>query len=286
MSSGINKEWINEKNIETDTYRDGVLQFLHYVRSNSSNAKHSCPCRRCRNGKGHVVIDDIFVHLMTYGMDMNYTLWHFHGETLVVDQVQPPPQSVTPTEHADVHNIPILNDLVNDACEMFMGEAEPSEPNCVGSDEAPPTSEVPNDSHTHKYKGKKYDRLHQLAQEPLHPATGSSRHTTMYALIKLNDLKTQFNLSDGATGGILRLLNELLPEENNLTTSYTEMKNTVRDLGMDYVKYDVCINNCMLFWKEHEKSTRYLKCGSLRYKFTCLDEDGVEIQNTNGKKVL
>ena len=65
MSSGINKEWINVKNIETNTYRDGVLQFLHYVHNNSLNAKYSCPCRRCRNGKGHVVINDIFVHLMT-----------------------------------------------------------------------------------------------------------------------------------------------------------------------------------------------------------------------------
>ena len=74
MLSGINKEWINEKNIETDSYRYGVLQFLHYVHSNSSNAKHSYPYRRCRNEKGYVVIDDIFIHLMTYGMDMNYTL--------------------------------------------------------------------------------------------------------------------------------------------------------------------------------------------------------------------
>lgn len=190
---------------------------------------------------------------MKHGMCEGYTLWHFHGETPLVNQVShvsQPGTSINIVEDIHKSNFPPLDDLMNDACGIFTRESSPSTLNSERSGEAYANSDVPNDPQTHK--GKKYQHLHRLAMEPLHPATCASRHTTMFALLKLNDLKTQFNLSDGTTGGILGLLKELLPEWNNLTASYAEMKNTIKDIGMDYIKYDACINNCMLFWKEHE----------------------------------
>ena len=87
MSSRINKEWIKENNFETDAYRNGVLEFLKFVHENMSGDKYSCPCRRCRNGTGHIDVGDIFVHLMEYGMVQDYTLWYFHGEGPLVNQV-------------------------------------------------------------------------------------------------------------------------------------------------------------------------------------------------------
>jgi hypothetical protein len=44
---------------------------------------------------------------------------------------------------------------------------------------------------------------------------------------------------------------------------------------MDYQKIDVCLDNCMLFWKENESLTK-CKCGKLRY---------VEVVNEDGEKV-
>jgi hypothetical protein len=46
---------------------------------------------------------------------------------------------------------------------------------------------------------------------------------------------------------------------------------------MEYVKIDVCQDNCMLFWKEHGREQKCLKCGKLRY---------VELVNEDGEKVV
>ena len=61
------------------------------------------------------------------------------------------------------------------------------------------------------------------------------------------------------------------------------MKNMIKDIGMDYVKYDVCINNCMLFWKEHAESTECIKCGAKRYKLSSRFDSGKKILDARGK---
>ncbi|KAM7483701.1 hypothetical protein LguiB_008284 [Lonicera macranthoides] len=60
MSSGIDKEWMKDKNFESDTYKNGVLNFLTFVHENVSGNKHSCPCKRCRNGTCQINVEDIF----------------------------------------------------------------------------------------------------------------------------------------------------------------------------------------------------------------------------------
>ena len=145
MSSRINKEWIKENNFQTDAYKNGVLEFLEFVHKNMSGNKHSCPCRRCRNGTRHIKVGDIFVHLMEYGMVQDYTLWHFHGEETLVNQVHQPPQHGRVIEPIEESTFPRLDELVNDACEMFMKEAGLSTPDCERSDGSHTTSEVPND---------------------------------------------------------------------------------------------------------------------------------------------
>jgi hypothetical protein len=48
-------------------------------------------------------------------------------------------------------------------------------------------------------------------------------------------------------------------------------------LGMEYEKIDVCQDNCMLFWKEHGREQKCLKCGKSRY---------VDLVNEDGEKVV
>jgi hypothetical protein len=45
---------------------------------------------------------------------------------------------------------------------------------------------------------------------------------------------------------------------------------------MEYEKIDVCKDNCMIFYKEHENETKCLKCGKPRF---------VEVVNEDGEKV-
>jgi hypothetical protein len=47
-------------------------------------------------------------------------------------------------------------------------------------------------------------------------------------------------------------------------------------LGMEYEKIDACKDNCMLFYKEHNNDTKYLKCGKSRF---------IEVINEGSEKV-
>ena len=40
----------------------------------------------------------------------------------------------------------------------------------------------------------------------------------------------------------------------------------MRNLGLPYYTIDVCINNCMLFWKEDEKEDKCRFCSAQRWK--------------------
>jgi hypothetical protein len=53
-------------------------------------------------------------------------------------------------------------------------------------------------------------------------------------------------------------------------------KKMLKALSMDYVKYDCCPKNCLLFWKEFADDKYCSKCGSSRYH---------EITRANGEKV-
>jgi hypothetical protein len=48
-------------------------------------------------------------------------------------------------------------------------------------------------------------------------------------------------------------------------------------LGIEYEKIDVCKNNGMFFYKEHNDEMKCLKCGKSRF---------VEVINEDGEKVM
>jgi hypothetical protein len=47
-------------------------------------------------------------------------------------------------------------------------------------------------------------------------------------------------------------------------------------LGLKYEKIDFCLDNCMLFWKEHANEKKCLECGKSRF---------IEIETQDSKKV-
>ena len=55
-----------------------------------------------------------------------------------------------------------------------------------------------------------------------------------------------------AFNDLLGLLKEAFPFAK-LLKNFQEDKNIIRDLGIDYKKMYACPNDCMLYWKEHEK---------------------------------
>ena len=39
----------------------------------------------------------------------------------------------------------------------------------------------------------------------------------------------------------------------------------IKDLGLDYKKIDACPNDCMLYWREHEKDNSCYKRGASQW---------------------
>lgn len=50
------------------------------------NTISSCPCKKCKNGKGLQSLSNISLHLLKNGIELTYITWCFHGESLIVDE--------------------------------------------------------------------------------------------------------------------------------------------------------------------------------------------------------
>jgi hypothetical protein len=73
------------------------------------------------------------------------------------------------------------------------------------------------------------------------------------------------------------LISEVLPTGHKIPKDMYQSKKLLEGLGMEYEKIDVCQDNCILFWKEHGREQKCLKCGKSRY---------VELVNEDGEKVV
>ncbi|RZC85208.1 hypothetical protein C5167_028443 [Papaver somniferum] len=80
MSDVILKDWMDESDIFSKVYRDGVRHFISFaVRYGYSKSIYACPCNKCGNTK-NLEIEKVRQHLLEKGIDKRYLMWAFHGE--------------------------------------------------------------------------------------------------------------------------------------------------------------------------------------------------------------
>nr|KYP57244.1 hypothetical protein KK1_003502 [Cajanus cajan] len=65
---------------------------------------------------------------------------------------------------------------------------------------------------------------------------------------------------------LLKLLIEALPEGNVLPYSMYEARKIIKDLGLDYVKIDACVDDCILYRGKYEKLVECPICKKRRWK--------------------
>ncbi|XP_026419484.1 uncharacterized protein LOC113315423 [Papaver somniferum] len=131
-------------------------------------------------------------------------------------------------------------------------------------------SGIHNDAGTRKRKKKK-NSVYERAKEPLYPSCPKGMKT-LYASIKLNHINTRYGFFDNGMTTILELMNELLPKENTFPSKYPEVKKMIQELGMDYITYDACVNECILYWKDCALLVKCHVCQEYRYKKVFNDE--------------
>jgi hypothetical protein len=96
-------------------------------------------------------------------------------------------------------------------------------------------------------------------------------------MIRLLHIKFLGGWSDKSFDMLLQLLKDVLPEGSSLPKNFNAAKNMVKCLGLGYTNIHACDNDCILFWKEHEKANVCPKCKTSRWKS--------EKRSPNGKRV-
>jgi hypothetical protein len=120
---------------------------------------------------------------------------------------------------------------------------------------------------------KEFYKLLEASEAKVHEGTDV---TVLQAVTRLMAMKSKYNFSNNYYNDIVKLIIDLIPSNHNMSKDLYHCKKIVASLGMNYQKIDACEDNCMLFCKEHEKTTHCIHCGKSRYAMV-LDEDGNEV---------
>ena len=250
------KEWMGESCRVGQVYVNGVKDFVNYATKNLETDIIPCPCNRCKNGKRLKGVD-VKVHLFHWGMQADYTFWHFHGER----EFKYIPEEILVNETVHTNGDPLvharLNDLINDTYEVHAAqEKQDSRGNALGCED-----HVGNDTD----QVKDYIRLKAAAATPLYHNSNPD-HTKLYAMVGLHNLKSKFGLSGKSVTAILLWAKDLLPKENTLPVNYPIMKGNLKGLGMKYKSIHCCKYDCILYYKEHKDKRACPVCKEPRYE--------------------
>ena len=236
----MDKTWIG-KDRDTLDYEIGVENFLIYAEDNSEDPKSiPCPCSRCGNFK-KLSVKVIRGHLYENGFSLGYIKWIWHGESKTTSRStaashtkQAPDPNPDPTEAFGV-------------CEAAYNNS--------GADNY--------DKDSYEFK-----RFVADAQQPLYEGSECSKLDSM---LKLHNWRARFGISDNAFTDLLSSVGSLLPEDHVLPVNAYEAKKTLSNLGLEYIKFHACPNECVLYRGVNESASECPKCSLSRWK---LGKDG------------
>ncbi|XP_010480743.1 PREDICTED: uncharacterized protein LOC104759533 [Camelina sativa] len=266
MWNSRSREWMYNRidprinNISRE-YSAGVDEFIEFACSQLPMAKRGkgkipCPCIICQNEKS-LKAEIVSTHLHGRGFMPHYFVWSEHGEDYDVTGAGTSSHYDTAdyasgsqsVEH-DIGNV--YAGMVNDA---FQGSTTFNATDGSGY--------YVQEEPTHEAK-KFYDML-DAANTPIYEGCREGQSKLSLASRFMN-LKVDHNMSESCVDGWAELFREYLPEDNQATGSYYETESLMRKLGLPYYTYDVCIDNCMLYWKADENLEHCKFCAKPRYK--------------------
>jgi hypothetical protein len=223
----------------TDEWMDKTTAFLH--RAFSLSKFVWCPCSRCQNTRCLEDKNAIAFDLCRNGFMLGYEVWKFHGESGT--------KAVAEEEHdynAGVHRMDEMLEAI-----------EP---------------EVTEDLPTAKVEA--FFNLLKASEEPLHEHTEVS---VLAFVTRLMAIKSKYFFSNNCYNDLVKLISDILLKPHKVPKDIYQSKKLLSGLCMPYEKIDVCPDNYMLFWKEHLKEKKCLKCGQSRF---------VKVVTKDGEKVM
>ncbi|GJU71055.1 RNA-directed DNA polymerase, eukaryota [Tanacetum coccineum] len=248
----MDKSWMGT-NRTNKSYVDGVAAFIDYavhnlqkmgnidLRVNKQHLLMPCPCTKCLNHIEHKV-EEVQFHLFRNGIDLSYTNWTRHGEKDEPSISAPKPVNAT-TEFVD--DTDFASDIPTDG---------------------PATVEMVNATKDNFDEDDlvKFQELLLDAEKPLYE--GCPDFTKLSAIVKLLNLKGKYGASDKFFTELLGLIKKMLPAGNEMVEKTYQAKKVMKLMGSGYKKIHVCINNCLLYWKDDKDLTACRTCGISRWK--------------------
>ncbi|GJS76502.1 putative transposase-associated domain-containing protein [Tanacetum coccineum] len=235
------------------SYINGVAAFIDYAvhnlqkmgnidpRGNKQHLLMPCPCTKCLNYIEHKV-EEVQFHLFRNRIDLSYTKWNKHGENDEPSISAPKPVNAT-TEFVDDTDFAL--DIPTDG---------------------PTTVEMVNATKDNIDEDDlvKFQELLLNAEKPLYE--GCPDFTKLSAIVKLLNLKGKYRCSDKFFTELLELLKKMLPAGNEMVEKTYQAKKVMKLMGSRYEKIHVCINNCLLYWKDDKDLTVCQTCGISGWK--------------------
>nr|XP_009763601.1 PREDICTED: uncharacterized protein LOC104215487 isoform X1 [Nicotiana sylvestris] len=261
----MDKNWLLIKNRTLPEYLNGVEYFLNFALSNPEvGVRIQCPCIKCNNvlRKSR---DEVKTDLLRWGIDPTYDRWIYHGEPDSSSEEETNSDTNSNLGNDDARTFEMLHD-------MYRGV--PSN-NHEFDETIESRYEEPNT------EAKTFYRLLKDAEQKLYP--DCEKFSKLSFVMRLFQMKCLHSWSNTSFDSLLKLLSDALPKGNMLPNSIYEVQKIIKDLGLDYVKIDACVNNCVLYRKEYADLEQCPKCSEKRWivkKGEDIDDE-VALRNLN-----
>ncbi|GJS80945.1 putative transposase-associated domain-containing protein [Tanacetum coccineum] len=110
----------------------------------------------------------------------------------------------------------------------------------------------------------KFQELLLDVEKPLYE--GCPDFTKLSAIVKLLNLKGKYGASDKFFIELRGLIKKMLPAGNEMVEKTYQAKKVMKLMGPGYKKIHVCINNCLLYWKDDKDLIACQTYGISRWK--------------------
>ncbi|WZZ77300.1 hypothetical protein YC2023_097872 [Brassica napus] len=236
----------------TNAFLSGLETFMHQAGCTpitQESGKMFCPYRKCKNSK-FARSETVWKHLVNIRFTPQYYIWYQHGEGYGGNEASSSNNNFEDAHHNEesnhLHNEynyhqeeqMVDHDRVQDMISDTFLETTTTIADGTGNVEEP------------NLDAKRFYEMLDAANQPIY--TGYREGISKLAARMMN-IKTNHNLPENCMDAWVELSKEYLPEDNVSAESYYEIQKLVYSLGLPSEMIDVCIDNCMIYWKEDDK---------------------------------
>lgn len=240
---------------------EGFMQQAGSMQITLESGRMHCPCPRCQNNRC-IPTKMVWSHLLNRGFMPHYYVWYNHGEGhhssnagsssnyRGVDIDESRYSENFEDQHVESgQNCDRIHDMVNNA--FHETAANLIAPEMI--------NEEPN------IDAKRFYDMLDAANEPLYDGCKDGLSKLSLAARMMN-IKTDHNLGEVCMDDWADLIKEYLPENNLAPERYYDIQKLVFSLGLPSEMIDVCVDNCMLYWREYTHLQECRFCGKPRFK--------------------